>query len=317
MSATNTYDSATRTVTITPTSALALSTGFVVRVSTTAQSSTGTAFIQPYFLSFRTAAATDNTALTVLGISPATGSSSIPRSSAITVGFSKDMDPSTITTTTITLSGSIVGTVTYNPASRSATFAPTSLLAGNTLYTVTVVSGASGVKDVAGNQLTSNFTSTFTTDNVTDNVLPKVAFAGADNFGIAITFSEQVKTGGGPATADNIANYTLESPVGSSISLAGKSITFDGATKTARVSGLTLTNGNTFKVTVSNLVQDLANNGMDATGTPANNTAFGTVQNSTTTGGNLGPGMGMIDPAMQGMNPTRVTPMNRAGWSFV
>ena len=51
---------------------------------------------------------------------------------------------------------------------------------------------------------------------------------------------------------------------------------------------------------------------MDTTGTPANNTAFGTVQNSTTTGGNLGPGMGMIDPAMQGMNPTRVTPMNRA-----
>ena len=94
--------------------------------------------------------------------------------------------------------------------------------------------------------------------------------------------------------------------------MAGKSVTFDGATKTARISGLTLTNGNTFKITVENLVQDLAGNGMDTTGTPANNTAFGTVQNSTTTGGNLGPGMGMIDPAMQGMNPTRVTPMNRA-----
>ena len=149
----------------------------MVRVNTTTQSSTGTALTQPYFLAFRTGAVTDNTALTVLGISPNTGATSVPRSSAVNIGFSKDMDPSTITTSTITLSGGIVGTITYNPASRSATFAPTSLLAGNTLYTVTVVSGASGVKDVAGNQLASNYTSTFTTDNVTDNVLPKVAFA--------------------------------------------------------------------------------------------------------------------------------------------
>jgi len=94
-----------------------------------------------------------------------------------------------------------------------------------------------------------------------------------------VTFSKQVKTGGGPSAVDNIANYTLESPIGSSVSLAGKSIVFDGATKTARIGGLTLTNGNTFKVTVSNLVQDLAGNGMDTTSTPANNTAYGTVQN--------------------------------------
>lgn len=312
VTATNSYDSASNTVTITPSAALSLNTSYVARVTAAAQSSTGTPLTQPYFLHFRTAAATDSTAPTVLGVSPANAATGVNRSTAVTIGFSKDMDPATITTSTITLSGGVVGTVSYNPASRSATFSPTSQLAASTAFTITVVSGASGVKDVATNQLAANFTSTFTTDGVTDVTLPKVSFAGADNFGVAITFSEQVKTSGGPAAADNIANYTLESPVGTSISLAGKTVTYDGGTKTARISGLILQNDNTFKALVANLVQDLAGNGMDTTGTPANNSAFGRVQNSTTTGGNLGPGSGTIDPTLQGLNPTNITPQNRA-----
>jgi len=142
--------------------------------------------LQPYFLSFRTVAIADNTPPTILGISPATSATGVSRSSSINIGFSKDMDSSTINTSTITLSPSIIGTVLYNSDSRSATFSPTSLMAGNKSYTVTVVSGASGVKDVAGNQLASDYTSTFTTNSTTDNTPPIVVFAGADNFGVAV-----------------------------------------------------------------------------------------------------------------------------------
>jgi len=93
VSATNTYDSATKTVTITPSSSLALDTGFIVKVNTTTQSSTGTAMLQPYFLSFRTGTSVDNTPPTILGISPATSATGVSRSSSINIGFSKDMDP--------------------------------------------------------------------------------------------------------------------------------------------------------------------------------------------------------------------------------
>jgi peptidoglycan hydrolase-like protein with peptidoglycan-binding domain len=51
---------------------------------------------------------------------------------------------------------------------------------------------------------------------------------------------------------------------------------------------------------------------MDTTGSPAKNTAFGTVANAGQTGGALGPGQGTMDFSMQGMNPIRVMPMTKA-----
>src|SRR3989344_9249621 len=51
---------------------------------------------------------------------------------------------------------------------------------------------------------------------------------------------------------------------------------------------------------------------MDVTDVPPpKNTQFGTVANSTTTGGQIGPGGGTIDASVQGMNPSRVMPMSR------
>ncbi|MDP2656502.1 MAG: Ig-like domain-containing protein [bacterium] len=322
VSATNTYDSATKTVTITPASALAVNTGYVAKVLSSAYSTTDTPSAD-FFLSFRTAGAVDATAPTVLGTSPTNSATGVSRSSSISIGFSKDIDPSTITTSTIKLQKTsddsyITGAVTYNPGSRSANFTPAAQLLGSTEYRIRALAGSSGVKSVAGLQLgaatpANDYTSTFTTNNTTDSTAPKVTFSGADNFGVAITFSEQVKSGGGPNAADNIANYALESPVGTSASLSGKTVTYDGETKTANITGLALQNSSTFKVTVTPAVQDLANNSIDTTGTPPNNVAYGTVQDSDTTGGQLGPGNGpAMDPGMQGMNPTRVTPMVRS-----
>ena len=72
-----------------------------------------------------------------------------------------------MTTNTVTLKGpgtnSVPATVTYNSSTFVATLTPTSPLTASTLYTATVVGGATGVKDVAGNALASNATWTFTT----------------------------------------------------------------------------------------------------------------------------------------------------------
>ncbi len=316
--ATNTYDSTTRTVTVDPTDALTASTNYILKVAGTTTSSTLTS-MQEFRTSFRTAGGTDTTKPRVLGAYPSAGATGVLRNlNNIGIGFSEDMAPASITSSSVTLSGGITGSVTYNPSSRSANFSPSTPLAESTLYTVTVTTAATDLsanpldQDVVtgGNQ---DFTSTFTTGSGADTTDPSVVSGNADNFGVAVTFSEAMKSGGGPNAADNIANYTLESPVGSSISLGGKTVTYDGPTMTAKVSGLALQNGNTFKVTVGTLTQDISSRNISTSGTPPANTTMGTVANSLQTGGQLGPGSGPQQSAgMQGMSPVRVSPTNRS-----
>ena len=54
----------------------------------------------------------------------------------------------------------VTGTVTYDVGSKIATFTPASNLAANTVYAVTMTTGA---KDLAGNALASNYAWSFTT----------------------------------------------------------------------------------------------------------------------------------------------------------
>ncbi len=325
VAATNAYNSTSNMVTITPSAPLTANTDYILKVFGSTASATGT-FVSPFLLSFHTGSAADTTAPTVLGIFPAklasdpgSGAGTTPLSTpSVSIGFSKDLNPATVNASTITINNSAAGVVSYNPSSRTANFSFTSPLAANTLYTVTVVGGSSGcttcVKDLSGNPLAlAGYTSTFRTNSTTDNAAPSVTFGGADNFGVSVTFSKAMKTGGGPNAVDNIANYTLESPIGSSISLAGKTVIYDGPTMTAKISGLTLQFGGTFKVTVSNLAQDIAGNLISTSGSPANNTASGTVANATSTGGNLGPGGGgfQMPTGTQNYTPTTIMPMSR------
>src|SRR5262249_31347437 len=53
--------------------------------------------------------------------------------------------------------------VTYNAANNTVTITPTAALANSKTYTISILGGASGVKDVAGNALAQTFTSSFTT----------------------------------------------------------------------------------------------------------------------------------------------------------
>ncbi len=92
----------------------------------------------------------------VLGFSPAANAVAVPRSTSITVAFSKDLDPLSIEgtvavpSTTFLLKDSnnnpVAGTVSYDSASFTATFDPEVDLAFGT-YNVMIVGGASGVKD--------------------------------------------------------------------------------------------------------------------------------------------------------------------------
>ena len=115
-------------------------------------------------------AVADTTAPTVSTRAPASGATQVALASAVTVGFSESMNAASISTSSIELrNGStlVPATVSYNASTNVATLTPTASLALNTVYTVTVLGGATDprVKDVALNALIANDSWSFTTTN--------------------------------------------------------------------------------------------------------------------------------------------------------
>ena len=102
----------------------------------------------------------------VLLQSPADGAVGVSRTAPIKVVFSKDVDPTTVSTTTFLVEDSsgtpVVGVVTYNDTTFTATFDPDADLVF-AAYDVTVKAGAAGVKDPDGIQMAADVTWSFTT----------------------------------------------------------------------------------------------------------------------------------------------------------
>ncbi|MDO8444677.1 MAG: Ig-like domain-containing protein [Deltaproteobacteria bacterium] len=99
----------------------------------------------------------------VLSKSTDGSSGSVDTSAAISVTFNKDMDATTVTTATFTVS-STSGTVTYDSSAKKATFTPSSALSYSTAYTAAITTG---VKDTSGNALVNSFSWSFTTKQAT------------------------------------------------------------------------------------------------------------------------------------------------------
>ncbi len=104
----------------------------------------------------------------VVSTDPANGATSVALNKVITVTFNEAMNPATITTSSITLTGAtpVTGVVTYNGV--TATFTPTSPLAINTTYTGRVTTA---VKDVNGNALQTDYVWTFSTGSTLSPVV--------------------------------------------------------------------------------------------------------------------------------------------------
>ena len=118
-------------------------------------------------LVFSTTSGPDTTPPTVTAVTPLTGATGVSVGANVVATFSEQMNPATITTTTVELrnasSALVPATVSYNSLNRTATLDPSGPLANLTAYTATVKGGAAGVKDVAGNPLAADVTWSFTT----------------------------------------------------------------------------------------------------------------------------------------------------------
>jgi len=203
--------------TFTPAVALAENTSYTATITTGAKDLAGNALATNYGWTFTTgtAAVADITAPTVSVTSPTHTAIAVPIGRLVTIGFSEAMDPATVTPATFRLAGpgttAVTGTVT--PVGTSAIFDATNNLLNNTLYTATVTTG---VKDLAGNAMVSDFVFTFTTGIIADTTAPIVistiplnlATGVANNSDITATFSESMN----PLTTTT-ATYSIKETV--------------------------------------------------------------------------------------------------------
>lgn len=161
-------------VTFRPLTNLTYNTAYTTTITTGIKDLAGNAMAENYIWAFVTGAAPDTTPPTVTGVSPGIGATDVSITTTVTATFSEAMDASTINTSTFILvnGGSPVsGTVTYADAGTTATFTPSGNLNHATTYTATV---NTGVKDLAGIAMASDYSWTFATGTAPDTSPPSV-----------------------------------------------------------------------------------------------------------------------------------------------
>ena len=255
-----------------------------------------------------------------------------------TDGFQNGLDPE--------LTGT---TVAMDRDGRTIYISPNQVLGVNggaaENYFIRIVSGSSGVKDIAGNQLSSDIIRKFATSDLKngqgasgyDNTAPSISSCNASNFEILATLNEAMlfdlsanATGASGAVNIHInhaPNWFLETSSDSGTTFnpvnltqqggaiaGGKAITYEPHTITAKITGLSLPPGTRYRLTISS-AQDLGGSPGNAMGT--NNKCEGTVANNQTNQGNMGPGGGGMENFNffnAGTKPKMVMPFsNQAG----
>ena len=110
--------------------------------------------------------------------------------SKLTVTFSGEMDPATVTSETFTVrqgTTAVAGTVACSGV--TAVFTPASDLASNTTYTATITTGA---RDLAGNALASDYVWSFTTGAAPDVIKPTVTFLNPADGAIGVSINKAI-----------------------------------------------------------------------------------------------------------------------------
>jgi hypothetical protein len=211
---------------------------------------------------------------TIAPVTPVDGTH-VPANSPISAHFSEVVTGLSSTTFTLTGPGgvAVAGTVTFDPAILTGFFTPTvNLDENNVQYTATIVGGATGVTDLAGNPIVPspafppNFEWSFLAvppDLTPPTVVSITPGDGAQQVDplklIAITFSEPMEHA--TLNETNITVKTLSSAVTGSVS-------YDDATKTATFTPVTpLAYGIPYTITVTTGVTDIAGTHMAAAST--------------------------------------------------
>ena len=257
------YIAASDSAQFTPVNPLPANTIITITIGAPATSALG-APVVPFTCGFTTAATTGPPTVTTLA--PACSATGVPINQKVAVTFSEAMDPATIIAANLFLTGPgttpIAGAVTYAAASNIATITPGATLPTSTLITVTVTTG---VKDLAGDPMASNFTCSFTTATAVNKTPPTVistiptcnATDVALNTTVQAVFSEPMD----PLTI-NTSTFTLAPTVSLTTDLPG-TVAYAGTGNTATFTPASnLADNTSYTLTVTTGAEDLAGNAL-------------------------------------------------------
>ena len=236
------------TATFTPSSSLSYATTYTATITNGVMDISGNVMTSNYTWSFTTTA--DTVPPTIISTNPTNGATGVGIGASIIVTFSEAMDPSTFNASTFYVSRGVTGTVICN--GTTATFTPSSSLSYLTYYNATITSG---VKDLSGNALTTNYTWGFTT--AADTTPPVVTSTnptdGSSNVAvttpITATFSELID-----AATINTSTFIVSGGITGAVSYSGTTATFVPSTN--------LSNATTYTATITNGVKDIRGNPM-------------------------------------------------------
>ena len=197
----------------------------------------------------------------VVSVTPANGATAVPVASLITARFNKAMNPTTLNTSSFTVTGpagaTVTGTVTYS--GTTATFTPATLLAPNSMYTATISTGAT---DAMGTALASNFVWSFTTGTI-PTVISTNPVNGAINIPInrkiTATFSEAMN----PTTVTAAGVFSLTVTSGGAV-VPGTMTYVTGANTVIFSPTVNLLPNTQFTATISTAAKSAAGNGLAA-----------------------------------------------------
>ena len=233
-----------------PATTLSPGTLYTSTVSGATSLASGLALANPYVWHFTTGATPDTTrprvALTIPAATFPGPTTAVPANAAVTVTFTEDMSPATLTPGSLLLTCaapcvSPAGTVSYSVASKTAVFRPAAALAVGTTYTATVTAAATDLahNQLAGNQAplpaASNYVWTFTTAapvaSANVSVLSTLPVAGAvnvcTNANLRASFNSPSGLAIDPATV-NATTFTVTTPA--RMPVVAASVTLDNAT---------------------------------------------------------------------------------------
>jgi hypothetical protein len=265
------------TVVFTPSSALAASTAYTVKVSgfTDESGNTVTAFTSGFTTG--TAAVTGNN-LQATGFSPAGGSTGVSVTSPVSVVFSAPIDPLTVNAGSLAVEANGVSVAgTYAVSGTTVTFTPLTAYPGGA--TVTVLENEnpnyyycaygytqSCVRDVAGNTgygTTSSFTTASTADTTPPKVLSVTPGGGAAGIGlngqVVIVFSKSMN----PAPiGSNSGNSPIALLAGGQAQ--GFTVSISADNRTVTLYNLSLPASSQVTVSIPATLTDLSGNGLAA-----------------------------------------------------
>ena len=217
------------------------------------------------------------TAPTVIATVPTpTGVNGVATSQAVSATFSEALNPSTIispatnfTLTNVATGVAVTGTVTYAVAGSVATFTPTNPtpLAASTNYAVAI---KTGIQDLAGNALASQYNWTFTTAALPDTTKPTVngenpvggATGVPTNQIVTATFSKAMNANTITATSPATFTLTTGTPAVAVLGL----VAYSGVGNTLTFTPTAALPAGVYTATITNAATDLSGNALTTTG---------------------------------------------------